>query len=49
MTELPTCALFASRAAARERETKLFLRADAPEGWLEGLIVSPVDGSRPTL
>jgi hypothetical protein len=39
MSERPICALFASRAAARERETKVFLRADAPEGSLNRTIL----------
>jgi len=34
--------------SSRERETKVFLSAGEAEAWLEGLVVSTVDGSRPT-
>jgi hypothetical protein len=48
MTELRSLRLVCRACGSRERETKVFLRAGEAEAWLEGLIVSPVDGSRPT-
>ena len=48
MTELRRLRLVCQSCGSRERETRVFLRAGQAEAWLEGLTVSPVDGSRPT-
>jgi hypothetical protein len=48
MTELCRLRLVCQSCGSRERETKVFLSAGEAEAWLERLIVSPVDGRRPT-
>ena len=48
MTELRRLRLVCQSRGWRERETTVFLRTDEAEAWLEGLLVSPVDGDRPT-
>jgi hypothetical protein len=48
MTELRKLRLVCQSCGSREHDTKVFLRAGDAEAWLERLIVSPVDGGRPT-
>jgi hypothetical protein len=44
MTELRKLRLVCQACGSRERETRVFLRAGEAEAWIEGLVVSPVDG-----
>jgi hypothetical protein len=48
MTELRKLRFVCQSCGSRECETKVFLSAGKAEAWLEGLIVSRVDGGRPT-
>jgi hypothetical protein len=48
MTQLSRLPLVCHTCGSRDRETRVFLRAGEAEAWLEGLVVSTVDGSRPT-
>jgi hypothetical protein len=48
MTELRNLGLVCQPCGSRDRETKVFLRANEAEAWLEGLTVSPTGSGRPT-
>jgi len=48
MRQIHNLRLVCSSCGARDWEAKVFLRAGQSEAWLEGLVVSPMDGGRPT-
>ena len=48
MRELRTLRFLCSKCGSREWAGWLFVNAMERDAWLEGLVVSPVDGSLPT-
>ena len=48
MTELRRLRLACTACGSRDFQSTVFLREGHAEAWLEGLTVSPIDGSQPT-
>jgi len=48
MTAIDSLCLVCTACGARDWQARIFMREGEAEAWLEGAVLSPMDGGRPT-